>query len=180
MKKYLALCALAAVIIGSTQSAYACSVVAGYPGTPAQNIANKDIAFIGTVQSVTKDTGGYSDYKLTFKNELTYKGSVPSTITLRSTSSSAACGYDDGAGTFGVGTVWMIYGSGNATEGYSTNAISLNAKYESVAVAVKAMAVAGVVPPIAPGAVISATLRVGSRGELVKVLQSTLNDRDTL
>lgn len=177
MKKYIAFLSLVLVIIAGAGTAHACSVVAGYPGTPVQTIANKDIAFVGTVQSVTPASEQYGEFMVTFSNNLTYKGSVPETITVRSQGSSAACGYDDGVGTFTPNSVWMMYATGNASEGYRTNAISLNTKYESVPVAVKAMAVAGLVPPLPAGSVISQTLRIGSRGELVKVLQSTLSDR---
>ncbi len=177
MKKTIAaFLAFLTILLGTAQSANACSVVAGYPGTPVQNIANKDIAFIGTVQSVSQEQGEYSQYRITFKNEVAYKGIVPAIITLRSQSSSAACGYDDGVGTFTVGSTWMMYANGNATEGYSTNAISLNTKYDSVSVATAALAAAGLTPgTILPS--FTGTLRLGSRGEVVQRLQSTLAAR---
>lgn len=147
MKKLLFLFALIAVLTMSAPSAsYACSPAPGYPPSASENLSKSDVAFVGTVKSVAQDKSINGDYHVTFTVEETYKGSVDETVTVRTRSSSAACGYDDGYTAFKAGTVWAIYADGNTTDGYTTDSLSLNKSYSSVSVATKAMTALGFTP----------------------------------
>ncbi|MBY0328831.1 hypothetical protein K2Q02_01920, partial [Patescibacteria group bacterium] len=87
------------------------------------------------------------EYRITFTVNQKYKGIIGDTVIVKTQSSSAACGYDAGYDTFKTGSVWVIYATGNAVEGYSTNSISVNTQYNSVALATAAMLTAGVTAP---------------------------------
>jgi len=142
-KTFIALVLLLSFFIADT--ALACKPGGNWPPTPKENIAQKDAVFIGTVQSVVQDRSVNGEYRISFAVEQNYKGSIGNTVTVKTQSSSAACGYDAGYETFKKGSVWVIYASGNAVEGYSTNSISVNTEYKSVALAIAAMTTAGVV-----------------------------------
>ena len=146
MKKTLFLFALVAIFSMVGPSAYACSPAPGYPPSATENLSKSDVAFVGTVKSVAQDKSINGDYHVTFSVSETYKGSVDETVTVRTRSSSAACGYDDGYTAFKGGTVWAIYADGNQTDGYSTDSLSLNKSYSSVSVATKAMTALGFTP----------------------------------
>ena len=147
MKKLLFLFAFIAVLTMTAPSvSYACSPGPGYPPSASENLTKSDVAFVGTVKSVAQDKSINGDYHVTFAVGETYKGSVGETVTVRTRSSSAACGYDDGYAAFKAGTVWAIYADGNGTDGYSTDSLSLNKSYSSVSVATKAMAALGFTP----------------------------------
>lgn len=127
--------------------AEACSVLAiDHPLTGSEILKDKDAAFIGTVTSVSRDKSINGEYRISFTVEESYRGSLDGTITVRAQSSSAACGYDDGYGSFAIGSVWMIYASGNDADGYATNSVSSNAVYASVADAKKALLSLGLSP----------------------------------
>ncbi|MES2931223.1 MAG: peptidoglycan-binding protein [Patescibacteria group bacterium] len=127
--------------------AEACSVLAiDRPLTGSEIIRDKDAAFIGTVTGISQDKSIHGEYRISFTIEESYKGSVDGTVTVRAQSSSAACGYDDGYGSFKVGSVWTIYANGNDTDGYATNSVSSNAKYASVADAKKTLSDLGLSP----------------------------------
>lgn len=145
MKQTLFFLALV-VSLAFAPEAFACSVAEGWPPSVAANLAEKDAMFIGTVTGISQDKSIYGEYRISFEVDETYKGSLEDTITVRSQSSSAACGYDDGYGTFKQGTVWVIYLDGNTTDGYHTDSISLNTKYASVAKAKAALAAEGLTP----------------------------------
>ena len=128
-----------------TDTAMACKPGGNWPPTPKENIAQKDAVFIGTVQSVMQDRSVNGEYRISFAVNQKYKGSIGDTVTVKAQSSSAACGYDAGYETFKKGSVWVIYATGNAVEGYSTSSISVNTEHTSVALAVASMTAAGVV-----------------------------------
>lgn len=145
MKKLLFLfILLAPLALVPAAPAHACSAAADWPPSIAENLATKDAAFIGTVKSVMQDKSTFGRYHITFAVEETYKGFLGETVTVAAESSSATCGYDDGYGTFKPGTVWAIYATGNAADGYHTDHLSLNTKYDSVAAAKEALAKAGI------------------------------------
>lgn len=146
MKKTLFVFTLVALFATALPSAYACSPAPGYPPTAAENIANNDIAFVGTVKSVMQDKSVNGDYHITFTVDETYKGSVDETVTIKTRSSSAACGYDDGYNAFKTGKVWAIFADGTSADGYSTDSLSLNKSYDSVADANKDMKALGFTP----------------------------------
>lgn len=119
-------------------SAAACSPAPSWPPSAAENLAAKDIAFVGTVRSVVQDKSVNGDYRITFAVEETRKGDLGKTVTIRTRSSSAACGYDEGYDTFEKGSIWAIYATGSEKEGYETDSLSLNATHDSIADARKA------------------------------------------
>lgn len=127
-------------------TAYACSPAPSWPPSATENLAQKDIAFVGTVTGIVQDKSVNGEYRITFTVNETYKGSLENTVTVRTNSSSAACGYDSGYTSFEKGTVWAIYGTGTSEKGYSTSSLSLNTKYESVTAATTALAALGLTP----------------------------------
>ncbi len=139
---------LLAVLVSLTFAApaLACSPMPGWPPSAKENLESKDIAFVGTVTGISQDKSINGEYHLTFSVDTTYKGTLEDTVTLTTRSSSAACGYDDGYSSFKKGSVWAIYGTGNSTDGYSTNSLSLNTSYKTVAEAEKALEGLGLVP----------------------------------
>jgi len=146
MKKTLLVLALFS-LFAIAPSAEACSVMAiDRPLTGSELIADRDAVFIGTVTGISQDKSVNGQYRITFTVEESYKGSVEDSITVRAESSSAACGYDDGYGSFKTGTVWAIYASGNASDGYLTNSVSSNTKFASVEDAKKALSDLGLTP----------------------------------
>ncbi len=167
--------AVFALLFGSfgipSGTAHACSVMAGWPPSAAEFATTQDLIFAGTVQSVIQDKSVYGDYRITFAVKESAKGNVGESITVRAPGSSAACGYDDGYGTFTKGDVWVIYATGNSTEGYSTNAIGLNAKYASIDAAVAKLKEPGMP---ATSTVPSENLSFGMRSENVAWLQKRL------
>ncbi len=138
MKKTLVFLSLIAAF-AIAPSAYACSPALNWPPTPEENLAQKDIGFIGTVTSIAQDKSVNGEYRVTFAVETAYKGDLEDSVTLMIRSSSAACGYDNGYDTFKKGSVWAIYGNGNETDGYSTDSLSLNTSYKTVAAAEEAL-----------------------------------------
>lgn len=169
MKRTLiALAALGALTFPAA-SAHACSVMAGWPPSPAALAADQDLVFAGTVTSIIQDKSVYGDYRITFAVEEEFKGDVGDTVIVRAPGSSAACGYDDGYGTFEKGDAWVIYATGDDAEGYSTNAIGLNAKYDSMDDALEALRAIGTVSPVP-----SEDLWLGKRGAGVTWLQEQL------
>lgn len=145
MKKTLLVLGLAA-LLATAPTAFACSPAADWPPSATENLARKDVAFIGTVKSVVQDKSANAPYRITFEVEETYKGSLEETVLVTARYSSAACGYDDGYETFAKGTVWAIYATGNATDGYSTDSLSLNTSYKSVTDAEDALETLGLAP----------------------------------
>lgn len=145
MKKTLLVLALLASF-GAAPSAFACSPAPSWPPTALENVAQKDVAFIGTVQSISQDRSVNGEYRITFTVDTIYKGDIEKTITVRARSSSAACGYDDGYKSFEIGSVWSIFANGTDTSGYSTDSLSLNTKYESASAARAALAKLGLTP----------------------------------
>ncbi len=138
MKKTLILLALFGALMAAP-AAYACSPAPGYPPSASENLADKDAAFVGTVRSIIQDRSMNGDYRITFDVNATYKGDLDTPVTVLVRSSSAACGYDDGYDTFAKGSVWAIYADGDSTDGFSTNSLSLNTKYDSITDAKKAL-----------------------------------------
>lgn len=130
-----------------TDTALACKPGGNWPPAPKENIAQKDAVFIGTVQSISQDRSVNGEYRISFDVNHKYKGSMGDTVIVKAQSSSAACGYDAGYETFKKGSVWTIYATGNAVEGYSTSSISVNTQHTTVALAVAAMTAAGVTAP---------------------------------
>lgn len=149
MKKALVLIALFASL-SAAPTAFACSPAPSWPPTASENVAQKDIAFIGTVKSIIQDKSVNGEYRITFTVNEVYKGDLESTVTVQTRSSSAACGFDDGYKTFEKGTVWAIYGTGSSSEGYATDSLSLNTKYTSVSAAEKALEKLGVTKDSGP------------------------------
>lgn len=145
MKNYLLL-ALLFSFCAAAPSAFACSPAPGWPPSAAENIAQKDIAFIGTVTAVAQDRSVNGEYRITFEVEKAYKGSLSDSVTVMTHSSSAACGYDDGYEAFARGSIWIIYADGTADDGYRTNSLSLNEKHRSVRAAEAALTDAGILP----------------------------------
>lgn len=152
-------------------TAHACSVVAGWPPSAAEFALTNDLVFAGTVQSVVQDKSVYGDYRITFAIKKAVKGNVGETVTLRAPGSSAACGYDDGYGTFKKGDAWVIYATGSSTEGYSTNGIGRNTKYASIDEAIAKLPEVGTTTS---ATVPSEDLMLGARGESVIWLQKQL------
>ncbi len=146
MKKSLFLFALVALFSIGIPSTYACSPAPGYPPTASENIAQSDIAFVGTVKSVMQDKSINGDYHVTFTVDETYKGVVEETVVIKTRSNSAACGYDDGYTAFKIGKVWALFADGSVTDGYVTDSLSLNKSYDSVADANKDMKALGFTP----------------------------------
>ena len=149
--------------------AHACSVMAGWPPSESALAAESSLVFAGTVESVIQDKSVYGDYRITFAVEESLKGQVGETVTVRAPGSSAACGYDAGNETFTKGSAWVIYATGDATEGFSTNAIGLNKKYDSVDAAVTALKAINATPVVP-----QEDLWVGKRGVSVTWLQQKL------
>lgn len=146
MKKALLVLAVFSAL-AIAPAAEACSVLAiDRPLTGSEMIKDKDVVFIGTVTGVSRDKSLNGEYHITFTAEESYKGAVAGTISVRAQSSSAACGYDDAYSSFKTGSVWTIYANGNATDGYTTNSVSSNAKYASVTDAKKALSDLGLTP----------------------------------
>ncbi|HEY0011096.1 MAG TPA: peptidoglycan-binding protein [Candidatus Paceibacterota bacterium] len=145
MKKLMFLLVLAAPLAVALP-VHACSPSPDWPPTPTQNLASKQVAFVGTVTSIVQDKSSFGNYLITFKVGETYKGFLGESVTVTARSSSAACGYDDGYTTFKAGTVWAIYATGNAQDGYETDHLSLNTKYASVAEAKVALEKLGIRP----------------------------------
>lgn len=145
MKKTLLVLAVL-VSIGTAQSAFACSPAPSWPPTAAENLSLKDVGFIGTVQSISQDKSVNGEYRITFSVDTVYKGAIEKTLIVRTRSSSAACGYDDGYKSFEVGSVWSVFANGTATDGYSTDSLSLNTRYESAAAARAALSKLGLAP----------------------------------
>ncbi len=144
-KALLVLAVFSALAIAPT--AEACSVLAlDRPPSGTEMIENKNAVFIGTVTGVSRDKSIYGEYHISFTVNDSYKGSVDGTISVRAQSSSAACGYDDAYNSFKTGSVWAIYANGNVADGYTTNSVSSNAKYVSVADAKKALLSLGLSP----------------------------------
>lgn len=108
--------------------AEACSVMAGYPGTPQENYDRSDVVFVGRVTSVLQDKSVYGDYRIKFEISKAYKGNLGTTVTIMAAGSSAACGYDDGKGVFKTGSVWAIY----ADSEFRTSSVVANKQYASV------------------------------------------------
>jgi len=130
-----------------TDTAMACKPGGNWPPSAKENVAQKDAVFIGTVQSVMQDKSVNGEYRISFKVDQKYKGALGESVVVKTQSSSAACGYDAGYDTFKVGTVWVIYATGNTVEGYSTNSLSLNTSYGSVALAASALTTLGITAP---------------------------------
>jgi peptidoglycan hydrolase-like protein with peptidoglycan-binding domain len=145
MKKTLLVLALFASL-AIAPSAFACSPAMDWPPSASENLARKDVAFIGTVKSIVQDKSANAPYRITFTVDETYKGSLEETVMVETRFSSAACGYDDGYETFEKGTVWAIYANGNAADGYSTDSLSLNTSYKSVSAAENALEKLGLLP----------------------------------
>lgn len=145
MKKTLLLLALFASLTAAP-TAFACSPAQNWPPSASENLASKDVAFIGTVTSIVQDKSLNGQYHITFAVDTTYKGSLEETVSVTAQSSSAACGYDDGYSSFKKGSVWAIYGMGNDADDYSTNSLSLNTSYKSVAAAKDALKDLGLTP----------------------------------
>lgn len=148
--KYLLPIALFVSLFAIAPSALACSPAPGWPPSASENAASKDAVFIGTVTGVIQDRSVNGEYRISFAVEKSYKGDLEDTVIVQARSSSAACGYDDGYEQFARGSVWVIYASGNATEGYRTDSLSLNTKYRSVRAAEAALADAGITPDEGP------------------------------
>lgn len=142
MKKiFIAL--IIALSITTTQTAFACKPGPTIATTQKEMATQKDVVFIGTVQSVIQDTSINADYRVSFTINKAYKGlTSTTTATVVIASSSAACGYDNGYDTFKPGSVWIINANGTASSGYTTNSLSLNTQYNSVALAETAMVAA--------------------------------------
>lgn len=145
MKKTLLVLGLFASL-SIAPTAFACSPAPDWPPTASENLARKDVAFIGTVKSVIQDKSANAPYRITFEVDETYKGSLEETVMIETRFSSAACGYDDGYKTFEKGTVWAIYANGSASDGYSTDSLSLNTEYKSVSAAKDALKKLGLTP----------------------------------
>lgn len=144
MKKTLILLALFASL-AYAPSALACSPAPGYPPTISDNLAQKDVAFIGTVSSIIQDKSVNGEYRITFAVNESLKGSMEGTVTVNTRSSSAACGYDDGYTTFKSGDVWAIYAQED--DGViRTDSLSLNTKYATVLNAVRDLEALGIRP----------------------------------
>lgn len=172
MKKALLLAGIAVLASGTpfvSSTAHACSVMAGWPPSPAALAAEQDLVFAGTVESIVQDKSVYGEYRITFAVAGEYKGDVGETVIVRAPGSSAACGYDDGYGTFEEGSAWVIYASGDTTDGFSTNAIGLNKKYESVDDALAALTAIGITSTVP-----TEDLWMGKRGASVTWLQEKL------
>lgn len=147
MKKTFLLFALALFVsVSAAPAAQACSPAPNWPPSLSENLAAKDIAFVGTVERVIKDKSMNGEYRITFAVEETYKGDLEETVTVRARHSSAACGYDDGLESFEKGTVWAIFANGDEKDGYATDSLSLNASYDSVREANKALEEEGLTP----------------------------------
>lgn len=145
MKKALLLAAILASAAGAPH-AYACSVPENWPPSATVNLESKDAAFVGTVKSIYQDKSVYGDYHITFAVNEVYKGELKNTASVIVRSSSAACGYDDGYGTFKKGSVWMMYANSIDGATYESNSVSLNTRYDSVEDAVKANKKLGLMP----------------------------------
>lgn len=145
MKKALIIVMLLAAF-GAAPSAFACSPAPSWPPSATENLKEKDFAFVGTVTSVMQDKSINGNYHVTFAVQKTYKGDLDNSVTVVTRSSSAACGYDNGYEAFKKGTVWSIFGTGTATDGYETTSLSLNEKYGSVDEAVAALSKLGLSP----------------------------------
>ncbi|MES2668590.1 MAG: peptidoglycan-binding protein [Patescibacteria group bacterium] len=143
MKKTLLLLALMVSFLAAP-TAFACSPAMDWPPTAVENLAQQDIAFIGTVERISQDKSVNGEYRITFSVNETYKGDLGDTITVRAQSSSAACGYDEGYDTFKDASVWAIYANGDSEEGYRTDSLSLNTKYASVDAAESALKKLGI------------------------------------
>lgn len=172
MKKALLLAGIAVLASGTpfvSSTAHACSVMAGWPPSPAALAAEQDLVFAGTVKGVAQDKSVYGDYRITFAVAREHKGDVGETVIVRAPGSSAACGYDDGYGTFTEGSVWVIYASGDSTDGFSTNAIGLNKKYDSVTEAIAALTAIGTTSTVP-----AEDMWMGKRGVSVTWLQEKL------
>ena len=127
MKRTLVSILVLWLLIG-TSDASACSVMAGYPGTPQQNYDRSDVVFVGKVTSVLQDKSVYGDYRIKFEISKTYKGDLGTTVTVEAPGSSAGCGYDNGKEMFQIGSVWAIYANGDLR----TSSTVQNKKYASV------------------------------------------------
>ncbi len=129
MKKILTL-AFALSLLGiGTQSADACSVMAGFPGSVSDRYVRSEIVFVGTVQSVIQDKSVYGDYRIQFETSKVYKGDFDHAVVVMAAGSSAACGYDDAYEVFAKGTVWAVYADGSLR----TSSVEGNTQYASVA-----------------------------------------------
>jgi hypothetical protein len=158
--------------VGAT-SAQACSVMEGWPPSPAELVGQTDFVFAGTVTSIIQDKSVYGDYRITFAVAETLKGYNTESITLKVPGSSAACGYDDGYGSFKQGSAWIIYASGDTEEGFTTNGITGNSKYENTASALTALrAIGAEIGNSEPAP--AEDLWVGKRGASVMWLQQKL------
>jgi hypothetical protein len=145
MQKALFLLALAAAF-AAAPAAYACSPAPSWPPSMLENLAQKDVAFVGTVTGVIQDRSVNGDYRVTLSVDEEYKGELGDTVTVRTRSSSAACGYDDGYDAFEKGAVWSIFANGSEDEGYHTDSLSLNASHKSVEDAVRTLSREGLQP----------------------------------
>ena len=144
MKKTIVLLALFASL-AYAPSVLACSPAPGYPLSASDNLAQKDVAFIGTVTSIMRDKSVNGDYHITFAVNESLKGSMDGTVTVTTRSSSAACGYDDAYSSFKTGAVWAMYAVGTEST-YSTNSLSLNTPYPSVKTARAELETLGIRP----------------------------------
>lgn len=176
MRKALYLIALSIYAVLPSAS-HACSPAPNYPPTKTENLAQQDYGFIGSVTNISQDKSVLGEYRVTFSVAETLKGDLDNTEIVRLQSSSAACGYDDGYKTFTVGSVWAMYGRGNATDGYTSNSLSLNTQYASLEAAqaervlVEEVATSVSVPEI--------DLRQGMSGAGVLQLQNILTTKNT-
>ncbi len=171
--KYLTIPAFFVALFAFAPAASACSVIAdSIPKNPTAAIAKSDVAFIGTVESISQDRSANGEYRISFEVNEAYKGELGTSIIVRAQSSSAACGYDDGYDRFAKGSVWAIYASGDETAGYTTNAHSFNTKYASVAEAKESLG-----SKTAPVAAFARDLAIGARGEDVAALQRYLIEK---
>ncbi len=124
-KKILTVLFLLSLSVG-VRPADACSVMEGYPGTPQENYNRNDVVFVGKVTSFMEDEGDdFEGPKIQFELSKVYKGDFDNAVVVTTAGSSAACGYDDVAGTFTKGSVWAIY----ADKELRTSSIVANKKY---------------------------------------------------
>ena len=112
----LALAVLLSASITGTQSGslHACRC-AGPPPPPLEALADADRVFHGTVVAIALEDKGF-DYFVEFESHAAWKGNAASQLTVRTASSSAACGVN-----FVVGEDYIVYAYDSAEGPPTTN-----------------------------------------------------------
>lgn len=109
-------------------SAYACSPAPGWPPSEKDNYQNSSVVFVGEVKNVSLVGEAFAGtFEITFDIEKSYRGDVAGTAVIKTSASSAACGYDN-ADAFPVGSVFAVYADAN----FRTGHLKLNKQYDSL------------------------------------------------